>query len=163
MTRGVGLCTLAGGVVVAVVRPDPVRLVGMAMVRWPASPDLRAHRRVLATARRRLGLPRWCEVAVVAGDGAAAISPALLASAGLVQSRVVGGAPEQSTVDALLPAGGGPAARLAIGAALGALAAFEPPEPTAAREIDDGEWQVVTVPAGPLAGWAVQPIGEHRV
>ena len=87
MTRGVGLCTLAGGAVFAVVRPDPIRLVGFATVRWPASPNMRAHRRVLATARRRLGLSRWCEVAVVSVDGAAAISPALLASAGLVQSR----------------------------------------------------------------------------
>ena len=169
-TRGVGLCAVAGGAVLAVVRPSvpggqPIRLVGLATVRWPASPAQRAHRRVLATARRRLGLPRWCEVAVVYGDAAGPVSPALLASAGLVQGRVVDAPHAQqlrstvdlSIVEPLQQASTGSATGLAIGAA---LAAFDRSEPVATQKIDDGEWQAAP---GPAAGWAVQPMGETNV
>ena len=169
-TRGVGLCAIAGGAVLAVLRPDPIRLVGLATVCWPTSPGVRSHRRVLVTARRRLALPRWCEVVVVYRDGAGPVdpvnpvSPALLASAGLVQGRIVDASRagllrstvDLSVVEPLRQASAGSAAGLAIGAA---LAALDPGEPVATQSIDDGQWQATPVPA---AGWAVQPMGETQ-
>jgi hypothetical protein len=68
----VGLWLGPRGAVIALIRPDPLRLAAIASVSWPAAgsgpdrppvpPDAR---RGLARARRRLGLPRWCPVAVV--------------------------------------------------------------------------------------------------
>jgi hypothetical protein len=103
----VGLCLTTTGAVVALVRPDPLRLIAVAQVSghgamwrpdrgsgpWPTA------WRMLVRARWRLGLPRWCPVSVVCGpslrDGyrnaadVVARSAEALARSGLVQAAVI--------------------------------------------------------------------------
>ncbi|MEG3632668.1 hypothetical protein [Micromonospora palythoicola] len=103
---GVGVCLTAHGVVVAVVRDDPVRLAAVAEV--AGSPTrARPLSRRLTRARRQLGLPRWCPTAIVdvpgqfgdpggaggrhAADGPTTSRPefaALLARAGFLPTAV---------------------------------------------------------------------------
>lgn len=190
--RGVGLCLEERDAVVAVVRPEPARLAAVASLALPpgwwqpsgsdratagadraaARADRRSRyavRRVLVRARRRLGLPRWCPLAVVAGPGladtggasvtVAARSAELLARAGLVQGWVVAADRATalwSTVEVrvdpgLAPAVAGRPAELAVGAALATLPLEEPA--AGPDGIDLEEWQ-----AG--SGWAVQRIGD---
>jgi len=73
---GVGLYLDTWGAVVALTRPDPLRLTAIAHVTWPSelwqpagapAAAMSRARRMLARARRRLGLARWSAVAVVVG------------------------------------------------------------------------------------------------
>ncbi|MBQ1047499.1 hypothetical protein KBX50_03220 [Micromonospora sp. C51] len=68
-TYGVGVCLTGHGVVVAVVRGDPMRLAAVAEVTGSPA-GARPLSRRLARARRQLGLPRWCPTSMVDGlDG----------------------------------------------------------------------------------------------
>jgi hypothetical protein len=131
----------------------PLRLVAVATVTWPAElwwtgapphAAMPAGRRVLTRARRRLGLPRWCPVAVVAGPSLSAGAPdpsagtpdwvsphnaELLARAGLVVGWVI--APDRAealragtpvaVAAELAAAMAGVEAELAVGAAIAIL------------------------------------------
>jgi hypothetical protein len=180
------MCLAEREAVVAVVRPGPARLAAVASLALPpgwwqapgadraaAMADRRSRdavRRVLVRMRRRLGLPRWCPLAVVAGPdladtgGAAATvvvrSAELLARAGLVQGWVVAADRATalwSTVDVLVEPGlaaaaAGQPAELAVGAALAALPGEDPAAVPDGIELE--EWR-----AG--SGWAVQRIGDN--
>ncbi|MEV4715225.1 hypothetical protein [Micromonospora sp. NPDC049374] len=61
---GVGVCLSTHGVVVAVVRDNPIRLAAVAEVTGNLAGAKPLSRR-LARARRQLGLPRWCSVSIV--------------------------------------------------------------------------------------------------
>ncbi|GIJ78762.1 hypothetical protein SAMN05443287_11626 [Micromonospora phaseoli] len=61
---GVGVCLSAHGVVVAVVRANPMRLAAVAEVAGSLTGAKPLSRR-LARARRQLGLPRWCSTSMV--------------------------------------------------------------------------------------------------
>jgi hypothetical protein len=162
---GVGLCLGTTGAVLAVVRQYPMRLAAVATVTWPAQlwrPDptpaaMSAGRRVLARARRQLGLPRYCPVAVVAGPSLSAagtpdwvpvLGAQLLARAALVQGWTI--APNQAA--ALLRAAthlavtaelavalAGTDPELAVGAAIAALPPADPgwggPDPVPAGAV----------------------------
>lgn len=159
---GIGLCLGTAGAVMAVARQNPLRLAAVAALTWPVElwrPDppprvaMTAARRVLAKARHRLGLPRWCLVAVVAGPSLSPVGTPdwvpprgaeLLARAALAQGWVI--APDRAatlragshlSVPAELAAATATAeADLAVGAAIATLL---PPAP--AR-------------GGPRTGWA---------
>jgi hypothetical protein len=158
---GVGLCLGTAGAVMAVARQYPKRLAAVAALTWPVElwrPDpprvaMSAARRVLAKARHRLGLPRWCLVAVVAGPSLSSsgtpdwVPPRgaeLLARAALAQGWVI--APDRAAtlragshlcVPAELAAATATAeADLAVGAAIAILL---PPDPAS---------------GGPRTGWA---------
>ncbi|MBX7266597.1 hypothetical protein KIF24_11470 [Micromonospora sp. Llam7] len=68
-TYGVGVCLSAHGVVIAVVRDNPMRLAAVAEVAGGLAGPKPLSRR-LARARRQLGLPRWCSASMVDGFGA---------------------------------------------------------------------------------------------
>jgi len=185
---GVGLCLGAVGAVVVVARPDPLRLVAVAELTWPeelwqpappAAATASVGRRVLARARRRLGLPRWCPVAVVAGptlssgvlpDWAGARAAQLLAQAALPLGSVISpgralrlraGADLEVAAE-LAAATAGQEAALAVGAAIAALMPAEPGRAGSGRARDSApafappddlleDGTVVTAD-----GWAVQ-------
>ncbi|MFI7552727.1 hypothetical protein ACIBQ2_23615 [Micromonospora sediminimaris] len=65
---GVGVCLTAHGVVVAVVRDNPMRLAAVAEVTGSLA-GARPLSRRLARARRQLGLPRWCSTSMVDAPG----------------------------------------------------------------------------------------------
>ncbi|GAA4732126.1 hypothetical protein [Phytohabitans rumicis] len=151
---GVGVCLTFDEAVLAVVRPDPLRLAALASVDLPAElwaggaapvRALSAACRSLVRVRRRLRLPRWSPLAVVldpalpAGDVLPG-SAVLLARAGLAQGWVVTAgraatllATVEVRIDArLTPAAADHRVGYAIGAA---LATFQPADHGAAEPV----------------------------
>ena len=141
-TRSVGVHLTTRTVVMAVMRPGPLRLVALASLAWPlslwrpapAKAAMSTAHKALTQARRRLGLPRWCAVSVtadasLAAPGLSALSATLFARAGLPQVWMI--APDRavalsSTVDMsmdphLAPMAVGRQVQLAMGAALATL------------------------------------------
>jgi hypothetical protein len=172
---GVGLCLGTAGAVIAVVREYPMRLAGAAAVTWPAQlwrPEappqaaMSAGRRGLARARRRLGLPRWCPVAVVAGPSLSAgaapewVAPRaaqLLGRAALAQGWVIvadraaalRAGSHLAVAAELAAAAAGAEAQLAAGAAIAALL---PPVPGWVGAAAPARYAARVAPVAPAVG-----------
>jgi hypothetical protein len=197
--RAVGLCLGLDGATVVVLRPNPARLVAIATVAWPAGlgPSAPVARRTLARTRSRLRLPRWHRISVVLGPSLSEPAGAellagtaeLLARCALVQGwlitpqRAAGAGQSVSVPPAMRDAAAATATRLAIGAAVTALApgqlaaARRPPiqaPPIQTPPIQAPPIQAPPIPLTPIQtveprlelfpqrfrGWALQHLGD---
>ncbi|HEX6686001.1 MAG TPA: hypothetical protein VF062_24705 [Candidatus Limnocylindrales bacterium] len=183
---GVGLCLDTRGAVIAVVRQNPLRVAAVATVTWPVAlwrPDppsrdaMSAGRRVLAQARQRLRLPRWCPVVVVAGpslstggtpDWVSSRGAELLARATLAQGWAI--TPEWAAkllagthlaVPAELAAAmDGAEANLAVGAAIAAVAPAADPGKGRDPAPSKGSGPDPSKGSNPDPGWAGPPLSR---
>jgi len=133
--RGVGLCLYRDGAVLAVIHANTYRVLAVADVSWPvAGPAGGA--RVLAQARRRLGLPRQERVAAVhASERSIVDSTELLVRARLVEAGVIpthraarlGSSVDFATNPRFADVSGSRQTVLAVGAALAGLLDYPAP------------------------------------